>query len=325
MRVLVTGGAGFIGSNLVEHLLKNKEAEKVIVIDNLSSGCKENIQDFVGDQRFEFHKSTFIDLDIVKKITKGVDLILHEGAMTGVPQSIADPVQCMQINVIGTVNILEGMRINDVENFIFASSGSVYGEARYLPMDEEHPTNPKSPYGASKLVAEQIINLYHRLYGLKTVIIRYSSVYGPRQRLILDKKGNVRRGSILPLMLSRIMENKPPIIFGDGKQTRNFVFIKDVVVGTMLAAKSKDAIGQTFNLAGKETISINEFVNILLRVTGKRLKPIYKNSREGDIKMYSVENARMKKILNFEPQYTFEQGLKESVEWWKTNKGVVVK
>lgn len=273
MSVLVTGGAGFIGSHLVERLLK--EDYSVVVVDDLSSGKTENLD--LRNRRLLFLRGDIRDREFIKKALKDVEVVFHLAALVDVAFSVQNPMVVNQVNVCGSLNILEESIKNNVKKFIYASSCAVYGEPLYLPIDEEHPTNPLSPYAVSKLAVEKYCQVFNRLYGFKTVCLRLFNVYGPRQE-------SEFYSGVISQFIRRLRSGEPPIIFGDGLQTRDFVYVLDVVDAFYKAMISGVCVGEINVGSGMET-SIKELARILIEKFGlKSVKPIYVEPRAGDLK-----------------------------------------
>ena len=309
-RILVTGAAGFIGSHLCEALVGSN---MVLALDNFQDfyhrkAKEQNLHNLLSHRNFHFKDVDIRDEHALKQIAKNVDLIFHEAAQPGLRYSLKNPRIVHDINVNGTLNILEAARRNEVEKVIFASSSSVYGVPKYLPLDETHPTSPYSPYAASKLAAEHYCTAYHTSYGLNVVSLRYFSVYGPRQRPDL----------VIRAFTERLMNDQPPIIFGDGTQTRDFTFIEDIVNGTILAAKTDDLGGKIFNLGFGQRTSILELVQLLKDLLKKRdLLPIHKPTYPGDFPHTQADISKANKILGYRPTTSLKEGLKRFLEWWK--------
>jgi len=298
MSVLVTGGAGFIGSHLVERLLK--EDYNVVVLDDLSSGKTENLD--LKNRSLLFVKGNICDRGLVKKAVKDVEVVFHLAALVDVPFSVRNPLLVNQVNVCGSLNILEESVKNSIEKFIYASSCAVYGEPQYLPINEEHPTNPLSPYAVSKLTVEKYCQVFHKLYGLKTVSLRLFNVYGPRQ------EGDSYSG-VISRFIRRLRSGKPPIIFGNGSQTRDFIYVLDVVDAFYKALNSRQCIGEINIGSGKET-SIKELAEILIGKFGlKNVEPIYAEPREGDVKRSWANIEKAKHELGYKPNFTLRNGL----------------
>jgi UDP-glucose 4-epimerase len=304
-RVLITGGAGFIGSNLAEELVR--KGSDVVILDDLSTGKEENIKEFKDSVRFV--KGSITDLELLKELFRDVDCVFHQAAIPSVQRSVEDPLATNEVNVKGTLNVLVAARDSEVEKVVYASSSSVYGDTPELPKREEMKPNPKSPYAVSKLTGEEYCAVFSEVYGLKTVSLRYFNVYGPRQDPYSEY------AAVIPRFITRGLKNKPPIIYGDGNQTRDFTFVKDAVKANILAM-GNNAEG-IFNIASGKRISINELANEIMEIVGIRLKPIYDKPREGDIKDSLGDISRAKDKIGYEPKYNLEEGLKETIEYFK--------
>ena len=306
-KVLITGGAGFIGSHLAEELAENNE---VIVIDNLSTGKLENIKHLLNDKKIIFKKGDIRDLNFLKNEFEGADYIFHQAAVVSVPKSVEDPVSTNEVNVNGTLNVLIAAKNCDAKKVVFASSCAVYGDNPDLPLKEDMLPRPLSPYAASKLACECYCQVFAEVYGLPTVSLRYFNVYGPRQ------DANSDYAAVIPKFIARVLENKPPIIYGDGNQTRDFIFVKDIVRANITAAES--SITGTFNIASGKATSIEELAMQIIKTAGKNedMKPIHEKPRAGDIKHSSADISKAKEKLNFQPEYSLEEGLEEIVEWF---------
>jgi len=272
-KVVVTGGTGFIGSNLAKELASSNTT---LVIDDLSTGYLKNIQDDVDANQIDFVKGSITDLELLTEVFKNVDYVFHQAAIPSVPRSIKDPILSNTANVTGTLNVLVAAQENHVKKVVYASSSSVYGDTPTLPKKEEMTPCPLSPYAVSKLTGEYYCKVFTGVYGLKTVALRYFNVYGPRQ----DPAGEY--AAVIPKFIMSIFDDKPPVIFGDGEQTRDFSFIADVVQANILAAEST-ACG-VFNVAGGKRITINALVDSIVKLTGKNIDAEYKDPRPGDIK-----------------------------------------
>lgn len=289
--MLVTGGAGFIGSHLVERLSRDHE---VAVIDDLSTGRLRNLKGF--RDRITLHRMSILDGEL-KKALRDVEVIFHHAAQINVRSSVENPGHDLDVNAKGTLNLLESAR--DLEKFIYASSGgAVYGEPEYLPVDEEHKVNPLSPYGVSKLAGEKYVECYAHNYGIKTAILRYSNVYGERQ----DAQGEA---GVISIFLDRVSRGLAPVVFGDGEQTRDFVYVGDVVNANLPALEREG----TFNIAtGRET-SVNELIRIIARITKREIKPVYDAPRRGEVKKICLDITRAKEKLGWAPETTLEKGI----------------
>jgi nucleoside-diphosphate-sugar epimerase len=308
MKCLITGGAGFIGSHIVKELVKKNN--KVKVLDNLSTGNLSNIKDVIED--IEFIKADIRDKEIVYKITKDVDYILHQAAIPSVIRSINNPLECNDNNLIGTLNLLYAAKENKVKRFIYASSSSVYGDIPKLPKEEDDTPQPISPYGVSKLAGEYYCKVFYKIYGLETVILRYFNVFGENQN------PNSEYSAVIPRFIFRMLKNQPPIIYGDGNQTRDFTYVSNVVEANIQALTQEKAKGQIFNIASGRNISIKQLVELINSLLGKNLTPIYQSSRKGDIKHSLASIDKAKKILNYELKVGLEEGLRLMMEWLKS-------
>lgn len=304
-RILVTGGAGFIGSHLVDRLIKC-DAE-VTVIDNLDTGNMENIAQHEQSSNFHFVKGDICNFNLVKNLVKDVDAVFNLAAIASVQCSIENPLLINEVNVQGALNLLKASRDSGVKRFIQVSSAAVYGDASTLPVREDFNLKPLSPYAVSKLAAENYAKVFQQIYKLETVCLRYFNVYGPRQ-------ANNDYSGVITIFANSIMDNRPPTIFGDGEQTRDFVFVEDVVSANMLALTEKKADGEIFNIATGKATTINKIVQVLLEIMDKKkLKPVHQEPKEGDIRHSygSIDKARS--LLGYEPTFSLEKGLKEIV------------
>jgi len=300
-RVLVTGGAGFIGSHLVTRLLK--EGFGVVVLDNLSTGSLENLELCLENENFRFVKGNIIDKQAVREALKDVEAVFHLAAITSVPYSVEYPDVTREVNVDGTQRLLEECLSTGVERFIYISSCAVYGEPEYLPIDEKHPARPVSPYAESKLEAERLCREFQKAYGLKTTIVRPFNVYGPRM------KGS-RYGGVIARFIERLRSNKPPIIYGDGTQTRDFVHVWDIINALMLTLNSQKAIGEIFNVASGVATSIGQLAKLVMELSGvDGLKPLYRPARKGDIKHSYADISKAKAKLGYEPKISLKEGI----------------
>jgi len=307
MKFLVTGGAGFIGSNIVGELL-NRNYE-VRVLDNFSTGKRENLNDYGND--IELIEGDIRSYHIVKDAVQGIDVILHQAALPSVPRSINDPITSNDVNVTGTLNILEAARKADVQKIVFASSSSVYGDNPKLPKEESMIPNPLSPYAVSKLSGEKYCQVFTRIYGLKTVALRYFNVFGPRQ------DPNSQYSAVIPRFIKAIKNDISPVIFGDGEQSRDFTFVRNVIEGNILAATTDCEPGLAMNCACHGRITLNELVAMINEILGKDVKPVYKEPRAGDIKHSFADIQLAEKNLNYKPLVTFKEGLKITIESFK--------
>lgn len=300
--VLVTGGAGFIGSHLVDWLI-NKGYE-VIVLDNFRSGKMENISRHLKNDHFRLVIGDVRDKKTLRSALNGVDAILHLAALISVEESLKNPAETHEVNVIGTLNLLQEAVRGNVKKFVYASSTAVYGEANSLPLREDCPLKPISPYASSKAASECYCTAFHRSYGLGTVILRYFNVYGPRQE-------HNPYGGVIPRFINNALTGRPLVVFGNGEQTRDFIYIDDVVRATILALESSDSVGETFNICVGKRTTINNLVRLIKRVTGKKnLQKIYDKPRKGDIRDNYGDPSKAEETLGFKAKINLEEGLK---------------
>lgn len=297
--VLVTGGAGFLGSHLVERLLK--EGFQVRILDNFSSGKKENIPYF-KDGSLEVIEGDLRDKRLVEKVVGGMDFIFHLAALTSVPLSLKEPRLCAEINVLGSLNLIEAAIKKGVKKFVFASSSAVYGEAKSLPVREETPLNPLSPYALSKLTVEKYLEFYFQ--DLPSVSLRFFNVFGEKQ------DPNSDYAAVIPCFISRLKENKELIVYGDGKQTRDFLYVADAVEAFLLALKKEKLPVRIFNIGSGRKISLNELVSVLNKVAGKKAELKYAPPRAGDIKHSQANIKQAREFLGFEPRWSLLESLK---------------
>jgi UDP-glucose 4-epimerase len=296
-RAIVTGGAGFIGSHLVEKLYEL--GLNIVIIDNLLTGKVSNINHLLKDKKVKLIKADIRNLESIKKSFKDVEYVFHLASQVRVDKSIQDPVLTNDININGTLNILKASLKTNVERFIFASSAAVYGDVGKGLIDENAPKNPITPYGASKLAAESYCKVFHKMYGLKVTLLRYFNVYGPRQKF-----------GVVANFVKRVSKGLPPIIYGDGMQTRDFVHVYDAIEATLLASKSTKAIGEAFNIASGKATSINELAKKVVSIFGKiNLKPVYKKAKFRDIRHCCGNILKAKDLLEYKPKISLETGL----------------
>jgi len=303
--VVVTGGAGFIGSNLVEELAKEHQVK---VIDNLSTGHIENLDQI---RSVEFVRGSINDLDLLKEVFSDVDYVYHQAALPSVPRSIEDPISSNRVNVDGTLNVLVAARDCGAKKVVYASSSSVYGDTPTLPKREDMTPNPKSPYAATKLAGEYYCQIFSEIYGLKTASLRYFNVFGPRQ----DPRSQY--AAVIPLFIARILNGKPPTIFGDGTQTRDFTFVKDVVQANIRAMES-EAVG-VFNVACSRQIVLNDLADEIMKITGIKTEKVYEPPRPGDIKDSLADISMAREMLGYEPKFDLNSGLVETIRWFQKN------
>ncbi len=309
---LITGAAGFIGSNLVEAILNL--GYQVRGLDNFSTGKRENIGLFKENPNFEFIEGDIRDLDTCMMACNGVDYVLNQAAWGSVPKSIEMPLLYEEINIRGTLNMMESARQNNVKKFVFASSSSVYGDEPNLPKKEGMEGNLLSPYALTKRVDEEYGKLYTKLYGLDTYGLRYFNVFGRRQ----DPNGAY--AAVIPKFIKQLLNNERPTINGDGKQSRDFTYIENVIEANLKACKAPhEAAGQTFNIAYGEREYLIDIYYDLCKALGKKIEPIFGPDRLGDIKHSNADIVKAKELLGYEPEWSFERGIKVAIEWYRNN------
>lgn len=311
MKCLVTGGAGFIGSHIIQHLLDC--GHEVVCLDNFDPMYdiaikKANIAPFFLNQDFELVEGDIRDKEVLKKLVIGIDIIFHEAAQVSVIESMRDPAKTIEVNTIGTLNILSAALSGNVKKTIISSSAAVYGDSPVLPKKENMAPAPKSPYAISKIDCEYAAKIFYEEYGLKTTSLRYFNVYGPRQ------DPNSPYAAVIPLFIRKSLSNENITIYGDGSQTRDFIFVKDVVHANELVMTKGD--GGVFNVANGKAISVNEIAQLIIEQTNSNSKIIYKKPRAGDIKHSVADITELKKI-GFKPKFELKDGLKNTIEWFK--------
>ena len=306
MKFLVTGGAGFIGSNIVEELLKRNYS--VRVLDNFSTGKRENLHPFEKD--IEIIEGDIRSYHTVNQAIKGIDVVLHQAALPSVPRSINDPLTTNDVNVGGALNILDAAKDHKVKRIVFASSSSVYGDNPELPKHEGMMPNPLSPYAVSKLTAEKYCQVFGKLYNIETVVLRYFNVFGPRQ------DPNSQYSAVIPKFIKAMMNDKQPTIYGDGTQSRDFTYVSNVVEGNLLAATKNIETGLVMNCACHGQVTLNELVQQLNVLLNKNIEPVYGDRKPGDIKHSFANIDLIIKKLNYKPLVNFKEGLKRTVEYY---------
>jgi UDP-glucose 4-epimerase len=318
--ILITGGAGFIGSHLTEEYLAN-EAKKVVIFDDFSTGTKENLA-HIRDKRLKIVEGSILQASHLNTVVEEehIEIVDHLAAELEVYTGIRDTEKDARINILGTLNVLNAALKSSVEKVLFASSGAVYGQAQCIPIDERHPLEPHWPYGVSKLAAERYAVQYQKLFGLNTTAFRYSIVYGPREWF----------GRVLTMFIKRVfLENKSPVVFGDGKQTRDFVYVKDVVQAHMLAIETPESAGEVFNIGTGKSTSVDELARLLVKKSGKRLDVIYDNPKEGSASKFQpgrirlqgelidfvMDSGKAMRTLGWRPETDFNEGVEKEIEW----------
>jgi nucleoside-diphosphate-sugar epimerase len=308
---LVTGGAGFIGSHLVQELVRRNH--DVRVVDNLSSGLRDNVPAGV-----ELVVGDLADPEIARKAVAGCSLVLHQAARPSVPRSVQDPVGSNRANVTATVELLMAAREAGIKRLVFAGSSSVYGNAAALPKREDMPTEPLSPYALQKLVSEEYCRLFTRLYGFETVTTRYFNVFGPRQQ-----PGSPYSG-VISLFIEALVQGRSPLVLGDGGQTRDFTYVGDVVAGVIAAAEAPGVAGEVINVAAGGRISLLDLIETLQRILRSNVAPTFGPIREGDVRDSQADITKAKRLLGFAPSVSLEEGLRRTVAWYRTTQGKVV-
>jgi UDP-glucose 4-epimerase len=304
---LVTGGAGFIGSNIVENLMKNKQT--VRVLDNFSTGKRDNVYPF-ADQ-VQVIEGDIRSYHVVREAVEGVDFILHQAALPSVPRSIKDPITSNEVNVTGTLHILNAARDAGVKRLVYASSSSIYGDLEVLPKTEDMLPKPLSPYAVSKMAGEKYCKVFTQLYGLETVALRYFNVFGPRQ------DPTSQYSAVIPKFVSAMLKGDAPVIYGDGEQSRDFTFVENVVHANLLACEERveDVSGEVFNVACGKRITLNVLVRTLNSILGTDIQPEYADPRPGDVKHSLANIGKAQQFLEYTPQVDFRKGLEKVVEW----------
>jgi UDP-N-acetylglucosamine/UDP-N-acetylgalactosamine 4-epimerase len=309
-KFLVTGSAGFIGSNLVEAILKL--GYKVRGLDNFSTGKKENIEDFLDNPNYDFIEGDICDLDTCMKACEGIDYVLNQAAWGSVPRSIEMPLFYEEVNIKGTLNMMEAARQTGVKKFVYASSSSVYGDEPNLPKKEGREGNVLSPYALTKKVDEEYGKLYTKLYGLDTYGLRYFNVFGRRQ----NPEGAY--AAVLPKFIKQLLNDEQPTINGDGKQSRDFTYIENVIEANLKACNaSHEAAGQAYNIAYGGREYLIDIYNHLLNALEKDIQPIFGPDRKGDIKHSNADITNARKMLNYCPEWDFHKGINEAIDWYK--------
>jgi len=307
MRYVVTGGAGFIGSNTVDELVRR--GHSVVVLDDLSAGKEDNLAEIRN--KITFIKGSITDIEVVRKAMHEAEYVLHLAARTSVPRSVKDPIETNKINIEGTLNVLVAAKELKVKRVVFAASSSAYGETPTLPKVETMQPEPISPYGVTKYVGELYGQTFGRCYGLENVALRYFNIFGPRQ-----DPGSPYSG-VLAKFCTAFLEGTPPSVFGDGEQTRDFTYVENAVQANLLACEAPNASGKVFNVGVGGRVSLNEVLRELRKITGKALEAKYEPPRDGDIRDSQADISRAREFLGYEPQVSFEEGLARTFEWYR--------
>jgi UDP-N-acetylglucosamine 4-epimerase len=315
LKVLVTGGAGFIGSNLVEALLQHEQITHVRVLDNLITGSEKNIKEYFPHPKFEFIEGDIRHYPTCSSACKGIDIVSHQAALGSVPRSIADPLTTNEINITGTLNIFNAAKENDIKKIVYAASSSTYGDSTSLPKMEDKIGKPLSPYAVTKYVNELYADVFSKLYDIQFIGLRYFNVFGPKQN------PNGPYAAVIPLFAHALIDHQSPYINGDGEQSRDFTFVANAVHANLCALfnTDKEAWNQVYNIAFGEKISVNELFNLLRTSAGSTLEATHRGERVGDIKHSLADINKAKQLLTYNPKYSVADGLKLTWEWYKNN------
>lgn len=313
MRILITGGAGFIGSNLVGVILNDDRVSLVRVLDDLSTGSYDNIREFEDHPNFEFIKGDICDYATSLEATKGINIISHQAALGSVPRSIQNPMRSTQVNILGTVNLMHAAVENHVTRIVLACSSSTYGDSKELPKVESRIGNPLSPYAVTKFAIEQFADVFFKNYGLEFIGLRYFNVFGPKQ------SPDNPYAAVIPIFCKAFLEDNQPTINGDGETSRDFTFVDNAVQANILSMFTDDpnSINQIYNVACNDRVSLNEMVRALQRITGKNIQPRYGPERAGDVKHSEANIEKIKNNLGYAPTVFFEDGLQKVYEWYR--------
>lgn len=310
-KFLITGGAGFIGSNIADELLR--QGAKVVILDNFLTGFRENLEEIKGD--FDFIEGDLNDESKLKQAVAGVETVFHQAALPSVPRSVENPQETHQACVNGTFNLLLQAKENNVRRVIYAASSSAYGDQQTLPKVETMLPEPLSPYAAAKLMGEYYCQVFSKVYNLETICLRYFNVFGPRQNPASQYSGVISR------FIDALMSGKTPVIYGDGEQSRDFTFIANVVDANVKAAQTAQGIGTVMNAANGERISLNELLEVLKKITAQEtVSAEYQPERKGDVKHSQADNRRAVECLGYEKRVGLEEGLRKTIDWWKTSR-----
>ena len=303
---LITGGVGFIGSNIAYELVQR--GERVRVVDNFSTGNERNISDIMD--KIELVEADVRDLEKMRSAVEGIDFVLHQAALPSVARSVDNPIDSNEVNVNGTLNLLVAARDAGVKRFVYAASSSAYGNSPALPKNEDMPSHPLSPYAISKLLGEHYCRIFHTIYKLETVSLRYFNVFGPRQ----DPASPY--SAAIPKFINAMLEGEPITIYGDGEQSRDFTYVQNVVNANLLACEAPDAAGTVINVACGDQISLNRLISIMEEELGIEAQRVYTRSLPGDVKHSRADISRARALLGYEPAVAFDEGLKMTVQWF---------
>jgi UDP-N-acetylglucosamine 4-epimerase len=316
MRILVTGGAGFIGSNLVERLLDHPHVQQVRVLDNLATGSRNNIEEFLSHPKFEFAEGDIRDFSVCAQACNGMDLISHQAALGSVPRSIRDPLTTNEVNITGTLNIFTAAKEKKIKRVVYASSSSVYGDHPALPKIEDQTGNLLSPYAVSKAANELYAAVYAHLYNIGFIGLRYFNVFGPKQ----NPAGPY--AAVIPLFIDALLNDQSPIINGDGNHSRDFTYVDNAVEANMLAlfTENKNAVNVVYNIACGKQQTLNELFSFLKQVAEKSIEPNYGPERAGDVRHSLADISKAKELLGYDPEVSVEEGLKKTFDWYSEKK-----
>lgn len=311
MKILITGGAGFLGSHLCEKLIT--KGHTIVCLDNFLNGSLGNIRALLSHRCFKLTSGDVRDFDLLEKtVSSGIDAIIHLAAQIHVDRSVIEPKETYETNVLGTLHVLELARRYDVEKVIYASTSEIYGSAQYVPMDEKHPLDPMHPYGASKLAADRMCHAYIQTYGINICILRLFNTFGPRQK-------DTGYGGAISIFAKRVLSDRPPIIYGDGKQSRDYLYIEDAVKAYESILESKKPLKEPINFGTGKDVTILSVANNIIRLFGKKgkIKPVHVAPRPGEVRRLVADNKKARKLLEWKPTYSFNEGLKKFVEWYR--------
>ena len=313
MRILITGGAGFIGSNLVEHLLKNPKVQYIRALDNLATGSLKNLEGFLQNPKFEFLNGDIRSYQTCQQACQGINAISHQAALGSVPRSVNDPLTSNEVNITGTLNIFTAAKEAGIKRIVYAASSSTYGDHPGLPKVEDKIGNPLSPYAVTKYVNELYAKVYANLYGLELIGLRYFNIFGPKQ----NPAGPY--AAVVPLFINAVLNNEPPTINGDGENSRDFTFVGNAVQANELAlfTTNTEAVNEVYNIACGEQTTLNELLESLKGIAGSDLAPIYGANRIGDVKHSLADISKAQSLLGYNPATAIREGLKSTFEWYR--------
>lgn len=313
-KVVLTGGAGFIGSNLVKALLEDNRVTKLLVIDNLSNGSKENIKEFLEHPKFEFVKEDIRNFENINELFQGYHLVCHQAALGSVPRSISDPITTNEVNVTGTLNVFKACVENNIRRVVLACSSSTYGDSKQLPKIESKIGNPLSPYAVTKYVNELYADVFQKVYGLEYIGLRYFNIFGPKQ------SPNNPYAAVIPIFCKALLNEESPNINGDGKTSRDFTFVENAVQANLLAlfTNNNDAVNNIYNVACGDQTTLTDLVKIITSILGKKIEANYRAKRVGDVDHSLADISKITKKLGYSPKVKITEGLKKTLEWYQT-------